>query len=86
MDLSAEWIPMAAYYSELEVLVVQVALRVFFKGMVPHERARLLVLVAGDVVVGGPQEVLPVLVTPYIQGSGGFTYVLVLNNFFLICS
>ena len=86
MDLSGEWIPMTAYYSELEVLVVQVALRVFFKGMVPHERTWFLVLVAGGVVVGGLQEVLPVLVTPYIQGSGGLTYVLMLNNLFLFCS
>ena len=77
---------MAAYNSELEVCVVQVALRVLLKGMVPHEGACLLVLGAGGVAVGGLQEVFLVLVAPYVQGPGGFTYVLMLYYLILFYS
>ena len=77
---------MAAYNSELEDCVVQVALRVLLKGMVPYEGACLLVLGASGVAVGGLQEVFLVLVAPYVQGSGGFTYVLVLYYLILFYS
>ena len=69
---------MAAYNIELEVCVVQVALRVLLKGMVLHEGAGLLVLGAGDVASRGLQEIILVLVAPYVQGPRGFTYVLML--------